>query len=368
MSQNSSCKNFKEPTLHGRYINHSMISPLLMNLEKVYLVETLGYSVLGLPIHSVQVGNGPVKILMWSQMHGNESTTTKAVFDLLNFLQEEHATSKEILQLCTLKILPMLNPDGAEAYTRVNANGVDLNRDAKELSQPESNVLRKAYNDFKPNFCFNLHDQRTIFSAGNGSNPATVSFLAPAADNERTVTKSRLMSMKIIAGMNQYLQTMIPNQVGRYDDSFNSNCVGDTFQMLNTPTILFEAGHFQEDYEREHTRYYIFKALWKAIQLITSNNVTSFTKELYTSIPENRKYFVDVIVKNVHQMNASYSKDERVGILFKEVLHENAIELKPTIEVSGTLSKYYAHKTYDCAIPNELSLLRKQPKIVELLN
>ncbi|NNE02327.1 MAG: peptidase M14, partial [Eudoraea sp.] len=142
----------------------------------------------------------------------------------------------------------------------------------------------------------------------------------------------------------------------------------DTFQMLNTPTILFEAGHFQDDYEREHTRYYIFKSLWKAIQLITSNSVTSFAKELYTSIPENRKCFVDVIVKNVDQINASYNKDESVGILFKEVLHENAIELNPTIEVSGTLTKYYAHKIYDCAVPNELKLLRKHPKIVDLLN
>lgn len=368
MSQNSSYQDFKEPALHGRYINFAMIRPLLINLKKTFTVETLGHSVMGIPIQSVQVGNGPVKILMWSQMHGNESTTTKAVFDLFNYLQEEHTASKGILQLCTLKILPMLNPDGAEAYTRVNANGIDLNRDAQDLSQPESTILRKSYDDFKPDYCFNLHDQRTIFSAGNTPNPATVSFLAPAADKERTITKSRLVSMKIIAGMNQYLQTMIPNQVGRYDDAFNSNCVGDTFQLLNTPTILFEAGHFQNDYEREHTRYYIFKALLKAIQFITTNGETSFTNEQYTGIPENKKCFVDVIVKNVYQMNASYDHKESVGILFKEVLHENAIELKPIIEATGTLSEYYAHKTYDCANPNDLELLQKQADIVKLIN
>ncbi|WP_246054392.1 M14 family metallopeptidase [Antarcticibacterium flavum] len=60
----------------------------------------------------------------------------------------------------------MLNPDGARAYTRVNSRGVDLNRDAHNREEEESKVLRKVYNEFKPHYCFNLHDQRTIFSAG----------------------------------------------------------------------------------------------------------------------------------------------------------------------------------------------------------
>ena len=368
MSQNSSYKNYKEISLHGRYVNYAMIRPLLAMFEKTCLVETLGYSVLQLPIYSITIGKGPIKILMWSQMHGNESTTTKAVFDLLNYLIEENDITRSTLQLCTIKIIPMLNPDGAEAYTRVNANTVDLNRDAQELSQPESKILRKAYNDFKPNYCFNLHDQRTIFSAGNTANPATVSFLAPAADSQRTVTKSRLVSMKIIAGMHQHLTTLIPNQIGRYDDAFNVNCVGDTFQVLETPTILFEAGHFQNDYDREHTRFYIFEALWKAIQLIAKDNVTSYSSEQYYHIPENHKCFLDVIITNAHLMNAVYDQQEKLGILFTEVLNGNSIELKPKVETLGVLDGYYAHQTYDCADPNDLVLLKKLPAIIDLLN
>ena len=368
MSQNSSYEDFKEPTLHGRYVNHTMIRPLLAMMEKTYLVETLGHSVLNMPIQCITLGKGPIKILMWSQMHGNESTTTKAVFDLLNFLKENNDENTSGQETCTIKIIPMLNPDGAEAYTRVNANAIDLNRDAQDLSQPESSILRKVYNDFKPDYCFNLHDQRTIFSAGNSPNPATVSFLAPAADRQRTITQSRLVSMKIIAGVYQYLNTMIPNQIGRYDDAFNINCVGDTLQLLETPTILFEAGHFQNDYEREQTRYYIFKALWKAIQLIITGSFESYSREQYTSIPENHKCFLDVIVRNVHLVNAAYGQKESLGVLFMEVLNGNAIRLEPKIETSGRLDDYYAHRTYDCADPNDLKLLRKQSKIIELLN
>ena len=57
--------------------------------------------------------------------------------------------------------------------------------------------------------------------------------------------------MEVIIKMNNVLQNVIPNQVGIYDDSFNINCVGDSFQSKGVPTILFEAGHYKNDYSRE---------------------------------------------------------------------------------------------------------------------
>ena len=68
------------------------------------------------------MGTGSTKVLMWSQMHGNESTTTKSLLDLLRFLN----TNPDWLDNLQLSIIPILNPDGAKAYTRVNANQVDL--------------------------------------------------------------------------------------------------------------------------------------------------------------------------------------------------------------------------------------------------
>ena len=68
-------------------------------------------------------------------MHGNESTGTKAVFDLLNYLQSNDLFAQMITKEITLKIIPILNPDGAQQYTRKNANEIDLNRDAVEELQ-----------------------------------------------------------------------------------------------------------------------------------------------------------------------------------------------------------------------------------------
>ena len=131
-------KTIKENSLHGRYVTYNHIVPLIKKLDTKFKVVSLGKSVENRTIESIEVGSGSTKIFMWSQMHGNESTTTKAVFDLLRFLSSESDLALEILESCTLRIIPMLNPDGAAAYTRVNANGIDLNRDAQDVSQPES--------------------------------------------------------------------------------------------------------------------------------------------------------------------------------------------------------------------------------------
>ena len=48
--------------------------------------------------------------------------------------------------------------------------------------------------------------------------------------------------MEVIQVMNSALQQYLPNQIGRYDDGYNDNCVGDYFQTQGTPTVLFEAG------------------------------------------------------------------------------------------------------------------------------
>ncbi|WP_040249193.1 M14 family zinc carboxypeptidase [Psychroserpens mesophilus] len=328
-------KSFKESSLYGRYIHTKSIAELLEHPKLKSCVSSIGKSVNHENIYSITLGFGSKKILMWSQMHGNESTTTKAIFDLLNFLLASEAESRSILETCTLKIIPILNPDGAKAYTRVNANEIDLNRDAQDLSQPESLVLRQTFESFKPNYCFNLHGQRTIFSAGNTKHPATVSFLAPAQDVDCTITNTRKIAMEIISEMNKILQKQIPNQVGIYDDAFNLNCVGDTFQSYNVPTILFEAGHQFNDYHRELTREFMFQSLVVAIQYISENNISGEQYADYLKIPENQKLFYDIIIRN--------TPNGDIGIQYQETLIDDTIEFIPKVENITDLSSFFAH-------------------------
>lgn len=333
---------FKSRQFDNRYFALGKVENALLDLPEDFNLKTEGFSVLKKPIRSVCFGNGKTKVLLWSQMHGNETTTTKAVFDVLNLFEKagSNAFLKDILANCTLKIIPVLNPDGAEAYTRENANKIDLNRDAQALSQPESRILDAVFKEFKPDFCFNLHDQRSIYSVGNQNKSAIVSFLSPAMDAGKTVDKTRKISMHHIVAINECLQKYILNQVGRYDDSFNPNCVGDKFQSLGVPTLLFEAGHFPNDYQREKTRKLIFVALAKALSSISANPFSTENYDKYALIPPNKKLFFDVLIKNVSLEGKSCD----IGVQFEEKLEKDHIVFLPVIKEIGDLNGFYGHR------------------------
>ena len=340
---------YKEERLSGRYITNSHIEPLLKTLSSHFNVAIEGYSVRNNPVYSLTAGSGDKRIFMWSQMHGNESTTTKAVFDFLNWLKSEDAKAAAYRNFFTFYIIPIANPDGALLYTRENANNVDLNRDAYNRTQPESIILRAAFEKFEPHYCYNMHDQRTIFGLRSqlGVKAATVSFLAPAYNEEREMNGSRQDAVNVIAAMNDTLQQFIPGQVGRFDDSFNINCIGDSFQAAGVPTILFEAGHYPEDYEREISRKFIFFAIISGFASIYENVIAVNRSSDYFNIPQNEKIFYDFVYKNV---KINYENKEFITIFaaqYKEVLINNSVMFHAFINKIDNCDDCVGHVEYN---------------------
>lgn len=332
--------------LKGRYILLSDIEPLIKELDSSFRIAQLGKSENGLPIYKLSIGSGDRKVLIWSQMHGNESTGTKALFDLFAFLNtnspKTSIITNEILLQCTLEFIVMLNPDGAIKFTRENANGVDLNRDAVAKNALESRLLRSVLDDFKPHFCFNLHDQRSIFNVEGTENPATISFLAPSEEATRTITRGRKETMSVIVAMNALLQQCIPGQIGRYTDEFYPTATGDNFQKLGYNTILIEAGHYKDDYEREVTRKFNFYSLLQGLLFIGKGNYENYKP--YFTIPNNDKLFLDTIYKDLTIPDGNSTKIADVGIqiVFK-VVNDKLVRFEQ-IEHIGDLSNY---KTYN---------------------
>ncbi len=340
--------NFQD-FITGRYVTNDHILPFLNSLPKSFHLKVEGKSVLSENIYSIKIGSGKIKILIWSQMHGNESTTTKTIIDLLAFLKNEDSEAKQILENFTLYVIPILNPDGAKAYTRVNANEVDLNRDAVDLSQPESIVLRNCFDNFKPDFAFNMHDQRTLFAAGNENNAATISFLSPAFNIETDLNQIRIKAMQVISAVNNEVKKYIPNQIGRFDDAFNLNCIGDCFTNLGVSTILFEAGHFSNDYKRDETRKIVFVSLLKALDSIASEDYLKEDIQNYFEIPENKKLINDILVKNIKIQNEENSKRINLGIQYKEVLKSNEIYFIPIVDTELVKNHQFGHLEIDCS-------------------
>ena len=259
-------------------------------LKEYTELEKIGRSVEGRPIYALRLGRGSMKLLAWSQMHGNESTTTRGLFDFyVQIRDDEHYLSQ-----FTFVFIFQLNPDGAQDYTRNNANQVDLNRDALAQSQPETQAFMKLLNAFDPDLCLNLHDQRTRFTVGETQREAAISFLAPAADEQRLLTDSRRRAMDLISEVFNGFNPSVRQRVGRFDDSFNLNCFGDYLANRSIPTILIEAGQWGTDYDRVLTRRLVGESLLGITQSCIPKNVKqSLDVKTYLSIPENTQFGFD---------------------------------------------------------------------------
>jgi hypothetical protein len=323
-----------------RYLPFEKLESFLINdIFPHFENSVIGYSEQQKPIYSIDVGQGSLKILIWSQMHGNESTTTKSILDLLNWFRryESDEILTKILEVCHIKFIPMLNPDGASLYTRFNSNQIDLNRDAVQQSQAETKAFFNCLDAYKPNFCFNMHGQRTIFSAGEDEFPATLSFLAPSCDEALNINNTREKAMQLIANASKSLEAFLPNQVGRYDDAYNPNCFGDYIQGLDIPTILFEFGHYPEDYCRNETRKFGTLSLLKMFHEISNSMDIKFNTDSYFKIPMNAQKYLDIIITDIN--NLDY---QSVGIHYQEVLKDERVVFEPYLKQLINLK--FAHK------------------------
>ena len=106
-------------------------------------------------VHATRGGNPSFRILYYAQQHGDEVSGK----DALLYLIREIARRPERLPAgIDLWILPMMNPDGAEAGTRRNAAGADLNRDHIVLEQPETQALHRVVRRVRPQLAVDCHE------------------------------------------------------------------------------------------------------------------------------------------------------------------------------------------------------------------
>lgn len=335
------------PQFEFRFVNPQFLTDYLCKYYSAE-VKIIGKSANGFSIVMLTIGNSfGKKVLAWSQMHGNESNATLAMLDILYRCNETDSLKNEIFGKISLDFIFMLNPDGAEQWTRRNAAGIDLNRDFNKLASFELPILKEVFSSQQYDFALNLHEQRTIFST-DGIHPATLSFLAPSADEMRTVNETRKKAMQIIALMNEDLQKIIPNRIGRYTDEFYPNAVGDNFTAAGVPVILFEGGHSPNDYYRKETRACYAFALEKCLRLIGESSGDTRGYEKYFDIPENQASHYDIIYRNVSLPGILGTAD--IAVQFQEVKkpEDEEIFFIPLIAEIGDCGKMKGWKEVDC--------------------
>ncbi|MBI3133019.1 MAG: DUF2817 domain-containing protein [Acidobacteria bacterium] len=113
----------------------------------------------GRKIFLVRLNRGGAKarfrVLFYAQQHGDEVAGKDAQLTLIREVAEHPERLPEDVDLY---LMPMLNPDGAEAHRRVTATGADLNRDHLLLAQPETQALHRVARRVRPHLAVDSHE------------------------------------------------------------------------------------------------------------------------------------------------------------------------------------------------------------------
>jgi hypothetical protein len=264
-------------------------------------VATVGRSMLGRPIRAVSFGRGPTTVLLWSQMHGNESTATMALADLIAWFASDtpaQAALRERLESrLRIVMIPMLNPDGSELFQRENAVGIDINRDARSLATPEARTLKSLRDSIKPAFGFNLHDQNARTLTGSNGNQVAIALLAPAADEERSYGPVRATARQVASVIAAVLRKEIPGRLARYNDTHEPRAFGDLMQQWGTSTVLIESGAMPDDPEKQKLRTLNVVAILSALDAMATRSWENADIAAYEGIPTNSRSAVDLLLK-----------------------------------------------------------------------
>src|SRR5690606_2054778 len=284
-------------------------------------------------------------------MHGNEPTATMALMDLFNFLEasgDGMDSIRSVLKSQTsLYFIPMLNPDGADVYTRRNAMDVDLNRDARAGATVEGRILINAAKTVEPDYGFNLHDMHIYYNVPGTPKPVTIALLAPAYNAERDINEVRGDAMKIAAGINQLLQGYVPGGIAKYDDTYSPRAFGDNFQAWGTRTVLIESGGYKGDPEKQFIRKLNFIAILNALIEIAKGSYAQYDIEAYESIPFSDSKLSDVLLRHVSVSRDSMEYTVDLSINRDEHTMDGDYYVQARISDVGDLGENFGYAELD---------------------
>lgn len=203
-------------------------------------VQSIGTSVLKRHIWMVTLvgtnANSPRKLLCICRQHGHEPASTEGALALIHRLVYAPPGSEEAqwLDRVSISIIPMANPDGAEAYLRHNAHDVDINRDWIKRSQPEIRALYAEIWRLHPDL---MTDQHELYP--DDTRPDFTETAGPISGASASVIRSCIYDSGVVqvamgkAPDPKFAHWIDDNHPPRLAHRFG--CI-----VLGIPTILFE--------------------------------------------------------------------------------------------------------------------------------
>jgi hypothetical protein len=335
-------------------VRHKDLKNYLDGLKKLGIkVEEVGRSFADREIYQVEWGKGKTRVFMWSQMHGDEPTATSGLIDMFTFLQtnrDKIGWVKKLEETLTIRAVPMLNPDGADLFQRRNLQGIDINRDARNLQTPEGQLLKKLRDEWQPEIGFNLHNQNPLTTVGKTPKQAAISLLAVSGNPKGETYPGHERNKRISSLMIQALNKFIPGYIGRYDDEYNPRAFGDRISEWGTPVILIETGALHGKDEMFLVKLN-FIANLTALQSLVDGSEAKADPKTYENTPFNNSgNLYNYIFRKANIVNFSESTKPFVSDVAVSAERRRAEVLAPTfVQEIGDLSVYAGLEEYDAS-------------------
>lgn len=332
-------------------VRHKNLLKYLDDLKNTGVkVNEVGRSGQGREIFQVEWGKGPKKVFLWSQMHGDEPTATSSLIDMFAILQKNRDQEwvKKLESELTIRAVPMLNPDGAEIYQRRNSQGIDINRDAKNLATPEARLLKSLRDSWQPEIGFNLHNQQALTTAGKSNKQAAISYLVVFGDEAKTLTPGLERNRRLVVAMNRAISDYMAGHVGRYGDEWTPSAFGDSFSSWGTPVILIETGALYGKDEMFLVKMN-YVAIMTAMKLLADGGDRTFNPDDYELIPNNTSgRIMNFVFRNATLIDRFKPENKLIADVGVNLERRRAEQLQPAgIRQIGDLSMIAGLEDYD---------------------
>lgn len=307
-----------------------------------------GRSAEGRALWTITLGAGPRKVLAWARQHGDEPDCTAALNTVLDWLlmNPAHPVAARILAGVTLKVFPMVNPDGVARFTRVCAVGIDLNRDAVALATPEGRTLKELKDTFKPQFGLNLHDMNPRKRNGTG-NLVAMAYQAGPFENADTDNEVRLRAKAVIAEMVDAVKPWIDGHIARYTADYMHRAFGDSMMRWGVSSILIESGGCREaDGGIDMVRRWHALSILAALDAIARRADDSLSGAVYETLPfDDGRQMFDVLLRGGELIDGAAAQRIRLDLGINSDINTVPIDLtrrfRGHVENIGDLEDYY---------------------------
>ncbi|HEX8762898.1 MAG TPA: M14 family zinc carboxypeptidase, partial [Candidatus Saccharimonadales bacterium] len=175
-----------------------------------YISFSIGKSVRGQPITAYKFGTGENPIIYMGAMHGDELNSKTIMTEWFNELN----ANPNRLPARSLVVIPAVSPDGVAARSRLNARGIDLNRNfpaadwktmvtspesptptpaggPSPLSEPESAAVAAYIRQVKPRMVFSFHSSAAVVEANEAGDSVGVASIYASKARYRAIPKSQ---------------------------------------------------------------------------------------------------------------------------------------------------------------------------------